>query len=100
MFILQPVIKVITEATSGAIEGEALPASEIINVRAMQGTDTVGASFTMDNASEFLIGGLPDGSYDVVFDPGEMSNLQLDTLFGIEVNIGEVTNVGTVELTQ
>ncbi len=74
-FNLKPVIKVITEATSGAIRGSVLPETENVAIYAMQGMDTIRTSYAIENIADFIISGLDPGIYDVVFDPGETSSL-------------------------
>ena len=91
-------IKVITEATSGAVRGSVLPKTENVAIYAMQGMDTIGTSYAIENITEFIISGLDAGIYDVVFDPGETSALSSLTIEGVEVIIGEVTQMDTVEL--
>lgn len=95
---LKPVIRVITEATSGAIKGSVQPAAENIAVYAMQGQDTIATSYAVPDISEYLIGGLEPGTYDVVLDPGENSLLQPVTIEAVEVTLGVVTELDEVTL--
>jgi len=95
---LKPVLRVITEATSGAIKGIVEPASETVAVYAIQGADTLGTSYAAQDISEFLIGGLQPGSYTIVLDPGQNSSLNPKTLENIMVNLGEVSDTGTTTL--
>ena len=97
-FNLKPVIKVITEATSGAIRGSVLPETDNVAIYAMQGMDTIRTSYAIENIADFIISGLDAGIYDVVFDPGETSSLNSLVIEGIEVIIGEVTPMDTVQL--
>jgi len=97
-FNLKPVIKVITEATSGAVRGSVLPEAENVAIYAMQGLDTIGTSYAIENIADFIISGLDAGIYDVVFDPGEASALNSLTVEGVEVIIGKVTQMDNVEL--
>ncbi len=97
-FNLKPVIKVITKATSGAVRGSVLPETENVAIYAMLGLDTIGTSYAIENIADFIISGLDAGIYDVVFDPGETSALNSLTVEGVEVIIGKVTQMDTVEL--
>lgn len=98
-YILKPVIKVITEAESGAISGVVNPASENVAVLVMSGPeDTVASSYAPADASDYLVPGVPEGTYDLIFDPGETSTYAMDTLKGIQVTLGDVTEADTVEL--
>lgn len=97
-FNLKPVIKVRTEATSGAIKGFVLPDSLNVAVYAMQGADTIVTTYAVENISEYLLGSLDPGTYDVVFDPGEMSGFLPSTIVGVEVVLGVVTPNGATTL--
>ena len=97
-FNLKPVIKVRTEATSGAIKGFVMPEGINVAVYAMQGADTIATTYAVEDISEYLLGSLDPGSYDVVFDPGEMSGYLSSTIEDVEVLIGEITNAGETTL--
>ncbi len=97
-FNLKPVIKVRTEATSGAIKGFVLPDSINVAIYAIQGADTIATTYAVEDISEYLLGGLNPGIYDVVFDPGEMSGYFSSTIEAVEVLLGEVTNTGEIIL--
>jgi len=97
-FNLKPVIKIRTEATSGAINGFVLPDSLNVAVYAMIGADTIATTYAVENISEYLLGSLDPGIYDVVFDPGEMSGFLPSTIVGVEVVIGVVTPNGATTL--
>lgn len=93
-YILKPVIKTVTEARSGAVQGTVLPAELNVAIFAMNGEDTVGTTYVAADMSEYLLGGLEPGNYDLVFDPGDSTDYQLDTLKNVEVILGEVTVAG------
>ena len=97
-YVLKPVIRVVTEATSGAITGHVLPSTENVVIYAMQDTDTVATSYAIADESGFLIKGVPAGSYNVVFDPGDSSEYAPLTIEDISVETGEVAEMDTVTL--
>jgi len=97
-YILKPVIKVVSEAQDGAIQGEVIPEELNIAVFAISGLDTLGSSYVPSGKSEFFIGGLPSGNYTVSFDPGELSGYQKFSKENVSVTIGEVTATGTTEM--
>jgi hypothetical protein len=97
-YVLKPVVKVVSEALDGAIEGKVLPAELTIAVFAISESDTLGTSYIPAGTSDFFLGGLPTGSYTVSFDPGELSNYEGKILENTAVNLGSVTQVGTIEL--
>ena len=67
---LKPVIRTITEATSGAIKGHVTPVESLPAVFAIVGSDTLGTTYT-DDAGNYFLRGLPAGSYKVSFDAKE-----------------------------
>ncbi len=97
---LKPVIKTIIEATSGAIRGTVTPDSLSVAIYAIQGSDTIGASYAPADEASYLIEGLPEGNYDLTFDPGEESGFISTTVGGIDVSTGEVKEVDPIELVE
>ena len=95
---LKPVIRVLTEATSGAIAGKVDPAAESVAVHAIQGEDTIATSYAVSDVSEFIIGGLEAGDYNVAFDAGEASEFASSLVENVSVSVGVVTQVETVTL--
>lgn len=93
---LKPVIRVITEPTSGAIKGTvSIPASTPA-VYAIINTDTLGTSFA-DSTGAFMIQGLPAGSYRVAFAPATGYTIPDKT--GVAVTLGNITDLGVVLVT-
>ena len=92
---LKPVIRTITEAQDGAIKGIVTPAASTPAVYAIVGQDTVGTTYA-DAEGRFLIRGLATGTYDVSFAPN--FNYLTTTKSGVQVTVGNVTDVGTVEI--
>ena len=96
---LKPVVKVVSEALDGAIEGTVTPADLQVAVFAIDGLDTLGSSYVAEGSSSFFLGGLPSGNFTISFDPGDMSGYDGSVLESVSVTVGEITNVGAVELT-
>lgn len=94
-YSLKPVIRTITEAQDGAIQGVVDPIESTPAIYAIVGSDTVATTFT-DDAGEFLLRGLPADSYKVVFVPN--STYTPVTKEGVSVSLGNVTDLGTVEI--
>lgn len=94
MYILKPVIRVITRTLSGAIKGEVLPAAENVAVYALVGQDTLGSSFAPANQSAFMVSGLAEGRYRLVLDPGEESDYGQLSIDNVDVTTGKATDVG------
>ena len=93
-YILKPVLRAIAEE-SATIEGAVLPLEAgPVNVAAIIGEDTV-STFTSDNGS-FMIRGLRAGNYSLFVTPNE--EYQELLVEDVETTLGQVTNVGTIEL--
>ena len=96
-FILKPVIRTFTEATSGAIKGIVLPLAAVATVSATNGVDILSA-IPDPVTGEFLIRGVPDGVWTVTIDA---NNGYIDqTINNVNVTTGIVTDVGSITLIQ
>lgn len=94
-YILKPVIRTYSEATSGAIKGSVVPANSHSMVYAIQNTsDTIGSAIADTTSGNFLIGGLPAGNYNVAIH----ANGYADTTLPENVTTGAVTDLGAVQL--
>lgn len=91
---LKPVIRTINTATSGAIRGNITPVGTVASVTAESGGETY--SSNVDSDGNFLIMGLPEGTYSLTVTPEEPLNPS--TLEGLEVTIGSTTDAGTITL--
>ena len=92
---LKPVIRAFAEAQDGAISGMVLPLEASPAVYAIQGSDTINSTYTDDNG-EFTLRGLEAGSYKVGIDP--VAGYQQQSVEDVQVEIGAVTDIGTVQL--
>lgn len=92
-YSLKPVIRSIAEATSGAIKGSVEPKEAHPAIYAIANQDTVGTTFT-DSTGQFLLRGIPAGSYRVVFAPAE--GYQKKETSDVAVSTGAVTDLGEV----
>jgi hypothetical protein len=90
---LKPVIRTITEAQSGAIRGEVDPKEATPAIYAINGTDTLGTTFS-DSTGHFLLRGIPAGTYELHFVPN--SSYKFVEKEGVNVQVGVVTDVETV----
>jgi len=95
-YILKPVIRTFTEATSGAIKGVVSPLAANATVQA---TDGLGLGAIPDPVTgEFLIRGVPPGTWSVVIDG---NNGYIDqAINNITVTLGEVADIGSITLIQ
>jgi Domain of unknown function (DUF4382) len=96
-YILKPVLRTFTAATSGAIKGVVLPIAANATIQATNGVGIVTA-IPDPVTGEFLIRGLPPGTWSVLVDG---NNGYIDqTINNITVTIGEVADIGSITLTQ
>lgn len=98
-YILKPVIRVSAEATSGAIKGTIQPDSIATIIKAFipSSADTL---TTLSNKGAFFIHGVPSGSYSLMFQPDTTSVYKDSIINNVSVNIGSVTDLGTIPLKQ
>ena len=93
---LKPVIKrTFTEAQSGAIRDVVTPAKSLPAVFFITGVDTVATTYA-DEAGNFLLKGVPEGTYTVSFDPKDGFDPFQKT--SVSVVTGAVTDLGVVAL--
>lgn len=95
-YILKPVIRAMTEAQDGAIKGAINPAG-IVAISLMAADTTVTTTSSTEEGL-FRINGLAPGTYKLVFDaPGDGPLVEKAD---VNVELGVVTDVGTVEVAQ
>lgn len=94
--ILKPVLRAIPEITSGTISGTIEPSDVLTEINITIGDEEV-STFT-DASGNFLLVGLPEGSYDLSINPDPASGLNEVIIQDVQVIIGENTDIGTVEL--
>ncbi len=95
-YILKPTIRVITEATSGAVSGKVLPITAASMVSVITSSDTLNTYADL-TTGEFVVRGVPSGNWAVKLSSSLITHRDT-TLTGVSVSIGGTTNVGTVTL--
>ena len=96
-YILKPVLRTFSEATSGAIKGVVSPLAANATVQAINGIDIISA-MPDPVTGEFLIRGVPPGPWSVLIDG---NNGYIDkTINNVIVTTGEVADIGSITLTQ
>jgi hypothetical protein len=93
-YILKPVVRGVTVATSGLISGIVLPLTSHPEVLVIAGTDTIGT--VTDATGMFTVGGLATGNYTVKILPVE--GFAETTIPNVAVTAGQNTSIGTVTL--
>ena len=97
-FKLKPVIRVISQALTGAIKGLVTPAISTPAVYAIMGSDTLATTYADSVSGKFLLQGLNAGTYLVSFAP-KSGYLPL-TKDNVSVAVGNVTDLGTSQILQ
>ncbi|MFA6472385.1 MAG: DUF4382 domain-containing protein [Candidatus Latescibacterota bacterium] len=92
---LDPMLRLIAKAQSGAISGKVLNYQNAPVAYAIAGTDTVTSTIVKEDSGNFLLGFLPAGSYTVaVVDTLNKKFTKTD----VSVTIGNTTNAGDITL--
>lgn len=93
-YMLKPVIRAIMQAIGGSIKGFVSPSTVRTSVLAIQGTDTVASTYTLNGG--YLLKGLNAGTYSLRFLPD--SPYLAQTKSGIIVGTNAVSTVDTIRL--
>jgi hypothetical protein len=93
---LKPVIRTIEAAISGSIKGKVTPTGSIAVVTAVDAVTNSSYSTNVNTSGEFLIMGLPAGTYNVTITP--VLPLAPVTKTTIVVTTGNTTDLGTIIL--
>ena len=94
--ILKPRLRASVEALSGVIAGSINPIDIQTEITATNGTDVVSA-FADENGN-FMLVGLPEGTYTITVTPDVNSGLAEQILEGIEVTVGNTTDLGQINI--
>jgi len=93
-WMMNPVIRLMVLASSGAIAGQLDPATDAV-VYATMGADTV-TSTSPASDGRFQLSALPPGTYAVGIDVA--SGYRDTTITGVNVAVGQTTQLGTITL--
>jgi hypothetical protein len=97
-YILKPVINIFTKALSGSIKGSVIPASENVALYVMNGEEVVSSTYAPEGVAEFLFADVPEGIYTISINPGKASLLPDISINNINVDLGNVTDLGEIDL--
>ena len=104
LYILKPVIRVITDTKGGAIKGIILPEDQHVAITLLEVDDIIASTFAPADKSAFLISGIDEGTYSLKFEPptpvegSDDPVYQSMTIENVVVTTGQVTDLGIVEL--
>lgn len=93
-YILKPVIRTYTEATSGAIEGVVEPVEAEPYIMAISENNDTTGTYADTISGKFLLRGLESGTYYVEFEP--VDDFDSQTVEGIDASVGHVTSLDTI----
>ncbi len=93
---LKPVIRTYTKATSGAIEGFVTPFDSETSVSIIVNGDVI-STLINEKTGYFMLSGIPEDNYDVLFTPGDL-NAYLEQTVNVVVSVGVITEIEPVEL--
>lgn len=96
-YLLKPVVRGITTATSGLLSGTVLPLASHPEILVIAGTDTVG-TIADPLTGKFTVGGLAAGNYAVKFAP--VTGYRDSTITSVAVALGQNKTLGTIVLKQ
>jgi hypothetical protein len=82
--------------TDGAILGSVIAPNAEITIKGIDGLEMVKG--TTDEFGEFFINGFDEGTYDIIVEAKAEDNVEIHTFSDVEIRIGEVTALGTVDL--
>ena len=97
-YILKPVLKVFSDAVSGAIKGVVSPADADAQIFAISESNDTVSTFSDTLSGQYMFKGLQDGSYSLDFKP--VAPYSDTTLTDIIVRTGSVTTVDSVKFDQ
>ena len=96
IYNLKPVIRTAQLEESGAIQGNYEPLDTAAWVYAVAGSDTLRSTLANEETGEFLLIGLPSGTYNLVAIPSNQQYSEV-TVPGIQVIASDTTNAGTIQ---
>lgn len=95
-YLLKPVIRASTTAESGAIAGSIFPADIQTMITATEGETSI--SSYANATGEFLLSGVPEGSYTVTIESDNDLDYQPIIIENVNVVQGDITDMGEIEL--
>lgn len=96
-YLLKPVIRATNEAVTGNIAGTVEPAEARSALYAIEDSDTLSTTYADTSDGTFQLTGLEEGEYTVAVDPRE-DRYEGTEEEGVEVIVGETTELDTLEL--
>ena len=96
-YVLKPVIRAYTKATSGAVKGSVQPDSQSMIYAVRNTSDTIGSAIADAISGDFFISGLTAGKYKIAIDA---NNNYRDSIITTSVTNGMITDIGSIKLTK
>ncbi|WP_233280006.1 DUF4382 domain-containing protein [Constantimarinum furrinae] len=95
-YSLKPVIRASTTAETGSISGAVLPLGFQTLVTADNGITQI--SSYVNASGDFVLSGVPEGTYTVTVEAEPLAGLNAAVVQNVNVTVGEVTTLGTIDL--
>ncbi len=95
-YSLKPVIRTIETALSGSIKGKIIPSGVFATVVATSGPNSYSTVVNVNANGEFIIAGLPPGTYNLTITP--VAPYNTITINNVVVTVGVTTNVGNLNV--
>lgn len=95
-YLLKPVIRASLDAETGAIAGIVLPTGIITTITAVSDDGNTEVSTNTNAEGEFMLNGLPEGTYDLTFEVNPDLGLEPITIPDIQVETGLTTQIDDV----
>lgn len=93
---LHPVLRVTTEATSGAITGTATVLGVPVTASVTVGNETITAN--TNDLGVFVLHGIPSGTYTITLTADPAAGLSPVVMENVIVANGEITNLGSISI--
>ncbi len=94
--ILKPKLRASLEALSGVIAGNIVPIDVQTEITASNDSETISAF--ADSNGNFVLVGLPEGTYDVTITPDAASGFTAQVIEDVVVTVGETNDIGEIAL--
>lgn len=95
-YLLKPVIRASLEAETGSISGKVLPVGTATVITATSADSTVVVTTQTDEKGDYVLTGLPEGTYELTFEADSSLGLDPIIISGVQVTAGVATKVDDV----
>jgi hypothetical protein len=94
--LLKPVLKLLSESTTGAVSGNIQPADMSVLVNVISSNRIIASSYAPENTSKFFVPGIAPGTYDISFEPSDCDFQKY--IRNVTVSTGKITDMGNISM--